>query len=103
MHRDTAAPGMGAAIEPVAAKIIYFATAEAVGDVDNIVKPILDALADIVYVDDGQVESVTVCKVEPEVIWLFSSESETLVTALGMEAPVVYVRIDADLGWRTVA
>ena len=28
-------------------------------DIDNIIKPILDALKDVVYIDDNQVRSVT--------------------------------------------
>ncbi len=35
------------------------------GDVDNIVKPILDALSKHIYNDDGQVERIWVQKFEP--------------------------------------
>jgi len=48
------------------------------GDVDNIVKPILDAMTKFIYVDDQQVERVVVQKFEPDNIFTFSNPSETL-------------------------
>jgi Holliday junction resolvase RusA-like endonuclease len=38
---------------PVAATLFYFPEAEMAGDVDNIVKPVLDALGKHIYLDDG--------------------------------------------------
>lgn len=70
------------------------------GDVDNIVKPIMDALIGIAYPDDRVVERVLVQKFEPDVDWSFEEPSEILSTALDTDAPVVYIRVDDDLAWR---
>lgn len=70
------------------------------GDVDNIVKPIMDALIGIAYPDDRVVERVLVQKFEPDVDWSFEEPSEMLSAALDTDAPVVYVRVDDDLAWR---
>ena len=64
-----------------------------VGDIDNIVKPILDAMTRFIYVDDGQVERVVVQKFEPDRIFSFSAPSPTLVDALAVEGSAVYIRI----------
>lgn len=46
--------------EPLSVAIVYFHTADATGiDVDNMSKPILDALQGIIYEDDRQVEQLT--------------------------------------------
>ncbi|WP_076395210.1 RusA family crossover junction endodeoxyribonuclease [Rhizobium sp. RU33A] len=91
---------------PLAITIYYFPTAPMVGDIDNIIKPIMDALIGVAYIDDQMVEMVTVQKFEPEVGWEITSRSEQLVLALdrinASEAPtpVVYVHIADDLSWR---
>lgn len=95
--------------DPVAVTVFYFPTAPMTGDVDNIVKPILDALKGHAYIDDKLVERVVSQKFEPEVAWSFNSPSVQLTAALDAistvdEAqPVVYIRIDDDLSWRTQA
>lgn len=71
-----------------------------VGDVDNIVKPIMDALISVAYIDDKDVEKVTVQKFEPQVEKDFANPSDQLATALDTLPPVVYVRVDDDLNWR---
>lgn len=94
---------------PVAVTIFYFPTAPMAGDVDNIVKPILDALNGQAYTDDRLVERVVSQKFEPEAAWSFGSPSAQLTAALDAISaadepqPVVYIRIDDDLSWRTQA
>ena len=85
---------------PLALLIHYFPAAPMEGDIDNIIKPIMDALIGVAYPNDRLVERVLVQKLEPEADWTFSQPSEVLAAALDTEAPVVYVRIDDDLGWR---
>lgn len=58
-----------------------------VGDVDNIVKPILDALSKFIYVDDHQVERLVVQKFEADNIFGFSSPSPALLAALAQNKP----------------
>ena len=40
--------------------LFYFPAVEMAGDIDNIVKPVLDALGKHIYVDDRQVHRVLV-------------------------------------------
>lgn len=92
---------------PIAVTIFYFPTAPMPGDVDNIVKPILDALNGQAYLDDQIVERVVSQKFEPETGWSFANPTDQLAAALDTIAvaderqPVVYIRIDNDLTWRT--
>jgi crossover junction endodeoxyribonuclease RusA len=88
--------GSWALTERVAVTIYYFPEGEMTGDVDNIVKPILDAMAKFIYVDDRQVERVVVQKFEPDNIFTFSNPSDTLIAALGKEGPALYIRITDD-------
>jgi hypothetical protein len=66
------------------------------GDLDNIVKLIVDALVRHIYVDDKQVERIVVQKFEPENGFPFSAPSETLAKALDGPKPSVYIRIISD-------
>jgi crossover junction endodeoxyribonuclease RusA len=84
----------------LAVTIYYFPSDPMEGDIDNIVKPIMDALVGVAYIDDRIVECVIVQKFEPEVEWEFSAPSDRLALALDIEPPVVYVRVDDDLSWR---
>jgi Holliday junction resolvase RusA-like endonuclease len=90
----------------LAVTIYYFPIAPMAGDIDNIVKPILDALIGVTYLDDRMVEMLTVQKFEPELGWEITSQSEQLALALDSinaseaPAPVVYVHIADDLSWR---
>lgn len=92
---------------PVAVTIFYFPAAPMAGDIDNIVKPILDALKGQAYRDDKMVERVVSQKFEPDTGWSFGSPTNQLTTALDAISaaegpqPVVYIRIDDDLSWRT--
>lgn len=85
--------GSWALTDRVAVTIYYFPEGEMVGDIDNIVKPILDAMIPFIYVDDHQVERVVVQKFEPDRIFSFSAPSPALVGALAAEGPAVYIRV----------
>lgn len=87
---------------PLAVKIYYFPSAPMVGDVDNIVKLILDGMKGFAYLSDHTVERVTVQKFEPDAGWEFLTITDQLALALDTEAPVVYIRVDDDLSWRRV-
>jgi hypothetical protein len=84
----------------LALSIYYFAVAPMEGDIDNIIKPIMDALIGVAYLDDRAVERVSAQKFEPDIDRSFAEPSEVLSGALDTEAPVVYIRIDDDLAWR---
>lgn len=66
------------------------------GDVDNIVKLVLDALCEHIYRDDNQVERVVVQKFEPGNVFPFRSPSAALSEALKRAKPALYVRLSGD-------
>lgn len=76
---------------------LYYLPAERMGgDVDNIVKPILDALSKHIYLDDGQVERVVVQKFESGNVFSFKQPTLRLAEALDGEKPLLYIRISDD-------
>lgn len=81
---------------PISVTLFYFPDTEMQGDVDNIVKPVLDALAKHVYNDDRQVERVWVQKFEPGRIFQFARPSEVLSEALNAEKPLLFIRLGDD-------
>ena len=50
---------------PLAITLLYFPAAEMPGDVDNIVKFILDALKKHIYMSDRQIQRILVQNFEP--------------------------------------
>ncbi len=88
---------------PLAATIYYFPFGKMQGDIDNIVKPILDGMKMIAYKDDECIEKVVSQRFDPDVTWLFSAPSPTLQTAIGTEKPVVYIRLEDHPAWREVS
>jgi crossover junction endodeoxyribonuclease RusA len=80
----------------IAITLYYLPDRPMQGDIDNIVKLVLDALSRHVYVDDAQVERVVVQKFEPGNAFSFPQLTATLAKALTVEKPVLYVRISSD-------
>lgn len=83
--------------EALAVTIFIFPNAIMQGDIDNRVKPILDAMTQCVYSDDVLVERVVVQKFEPGRIFPFQDPSERLAEALVADEPIVYIRITDNL------
>jgi len=71
----------------LAVTLYYFPAVEMQGDVDNIIKYILDALKQHVYPDDSQVERIVAQKFEPGRAYRFSNPSATLTDALNRDRP----------------
>ena len=90
----TALPSPHFASDQRMAITLYYLPAERIdGDVDNIVKPILDTLSKHIYIDDGQVERVVVQKFEPGNLFTFKDPTARLSEALDAAKPLLYVRI----------
>jgi crossover junction endodeoxyribonuclease RusA len=87
---------------PLMATIYYFPPSQMDGDVDNIVKPILDGMIGVAYKNDRYIEKVVVQKFEPGTAWVFSAPTSTLASAIEIEKPALYIRLDKHLDWRTV-
>ena len=65
----------------LALTIYYFLPAPMEGDLDNIVKPIMDALISVAYFDDKDIERIAIQKFEPQVEWDFVDPSDQLAAA----------------------
>jgi crossover junction endodeoxyribonuclease RusA len=95
--------------DPLSLIIYYFPTSMMVGDIDNIIKPIMDALKGVAYTDDHSVEKVSAQKFEPELNREFLAPSNQLTSALDLATsgeagqPVVYVKVSNALDWRRIA
>jgi len=81
---------------PISVTLFYFPATDMQGEVDNIVKPILDALSQHIYNDDRQVERIWVQKFEPGRIFQFAKPSEILSEALSGEKPLLFIRLGDD-------
>ena len=83
---------------PVAVTIYFFPQGRLPGDIDNCIKPILDAMKALIYRDDSQVDRLVVQKFESErPLELTDEPTECLASALAADHPVVYVKIGTDL------
>lgn len=78
----------------LAISIYYFTSERIPGDIDNIVKPILDAMSRQVYIDDRQIVSLQVHKYEPHRNIDIRDPSATLATAMTSERPAVYISVN---------
>lgn len=81
----------------VSITMFYFPDGPMQGDIDNIVKPILDALCKHVYVDDRQVDRIWVQKFERGRDVVISSPSPVLAEALQGKTPLLYLRLSDDV------
>ena len=88
--------GHFAADAPLAITLFYFPAAEMQGDIDNIVKPILDALSRHIYMDDRQIQRILIQKFEPEKVFEFGSPTTVLQDALNRSKPLLYIRLPDD-------
>jgi len=80
----------------IAVTLYYLPEAPMPGDIDNIIKLVLDALGAHIYLDDAQLERVVVQKFEPGNVFTFSNPSPTIVDAITGPKPVLYVRVSND-------
>lgn len=74
--------------------LYHFPAEPMVGDVDNIIKLVLDACSRHVYVDDIQVERIVVQKFEPDPVFAFSEPTPALAEAVSMDKPVLCSHIE---------
>lgn len=81
---------------PLAITLFYFPAAEMQGDLDNIIKFILDALDRHIYMSDRQIQRILIQKFEPGNVFEFASPSVTLQDALSRAKPLLYIRLSDD-------
>jgi hypothetical protein len=80
----------------IAVTLFYFPAEPMEGDIDNIVKPILDSLTRHIYFDDHQVERIVVQKFEPDNYFPFEGPSACLTDAIAGEKPALYIRLSTN-------
>lgn len=90
-------PGSWLLTDPIAITIYIFPDGRLAGDLDNLIKPILDGKNRCVYDDDSLIERIVAQKFEPGAVFGFNNPSEVLSDALDAEPPVVYVRVTDDI------
>lgn len=84
--------------DPLAVIIYFFPQAEMRGDLDNCAKPLLDAMSDVVYMDDRLIDRLVVQKFEPQRPLIVSgATTDRLATALAADQPIVYIKVADDL------
>lgn len=81
---------------PISITVFYFPPGPMQGDIDNIVKLILDALCRHIYMDDNQVERLVVQKFEPGRGFDFERPSPALRRAITSRRPVLFIRLSED-------
>src|ERR1700730_3266885 len=74
---------------PLALTIFYFSPTAMGGDVDNIVKLIVDGMVAVIYPDDRLLERIIVQKFEPGVEAVFHSLTPMLERAVETDPPVI--------------
>lgn len=80
----------------MAVPLYYLPDGAMQGDIDNIVKPILDALSRHIFIDDRQVERLVIQKFESGNMFEFNQPTALLSEALGTKRPLLYVRVSND-------
>ena len=73
--------------------MFYFPQAAMPGDLDNIVKLVLDALEPNIYIDDSLIDRLVVQRFDPAATYTFASPTDTLAAAMATRDPVLYVRL----------
>ena len=79
--------------EELSVVIIYYHVGEAEVDVDNIIKPILDALVDVTYVDDKLISQVTSRRTRLDTGVVMEDVPQTLAEGLEIGEDFVYIAL----------
>lgn len=82
----------------IAVTLFYFPLGDMQGDLDNIVKPVLDALCRHIYLDDSQVERIWVERFGMRSVRRPAGTGESILSRVtDSDRPVMYVRLSVDL------
>lgn len=81
---------------PLAITLFFFPDRPDGADLDNLIKPVLDALNRHVYIDDRQVERIWAQRVAPGLRYRFERSPLLTTTGLGPK-PTLYIRISDDV------
>lgn len=90
----TASGPVVTSFSPLKLSLVFFHTGPTDLDTDNIIKPIQDALVQVIYYDDDQVTDVFAARRDLSGPFRLRSTPPALAQALGSEANFVYVVVD---------
>ena len=79
---------------PIRFSFYWFSDAEEPGDLDNMLKPIIDASVRVLIRDDQQVQSIQAEHFPPSRPIDFTEPSSELLRAVETDRPCVYIRFD---------
>lgn len=77
--------------------VTYFSQGPSGLDVDNLAKPILDALTGVLWLDDSQVAELRVRKTDLSTLVAFKDPPAELATAVTAQEPFVFVQVSASI------
>jgi crossover junction endodeoxyribonuclease RusA len=86
----------GLIADPIQARVIYFYVDTDL-DLDNILKPILDSMNGLVYVDDFQVANIVAAKRDLAGSYLLADAPPVIVAQLGNPATTDFVFVAVEL------
>lgn len=96
--RNARGPERWCTDEPIGVTVLFLLSGEMPSDLDNPLKPILDAMIGVLYLDDRQIMRILARKFEPDRPIRVGVMTSALEVALAAEKPIMYVRVeDADL------
>ncbi len=73
--------------------LIYFYDQTPIGDIDNIIKPIQDALVGLVYQDDSQITDIQCQRRESHLPFVFHQISDTLLNGFMLHDDFLFIRV----------
>ena len=85
--------GYWATSDPLSVAIVYFSRGPSTIDTDNMVKPVLDALTRVLWLDDSQVSEVIARRTDLFVLAGLNDPPADVAAALEMDRPFIYVRV----------
>lgn len=88
--------GHWATKDRIAVTMFYFPDEPMEGDLDNIIKLILDALNRHIYMDDAQIDRIVAQRFERNISVEFPMASATLIEAINHPRPALYIRVSDD-------
>lgn len=78
----------------LAVTLFYFPQTTMGGDLDNIIKWVLDALSPNIYADDSMIDRIVAQRFTGTTRFPIEDPSFVLAEAMANETPVLYIRID---------
>lgn len=88
--------GHFASAVPLAVTLFVFSELAGGPDLDNLIKPVLDALNRHIYLDDGQVERILVQRFKPGLRYRFDRSPLLTIASVGPR-PTLYIRVSDDV------